>query len=524
MNLKVPVLLSLSIFASTQLIGCGGSSDSSDSISSNNAKTVGTISRINNEQITVNGVSFSTKDSTVSTDDGQPLGVGMVVTVDGSVDQQNHTGKAHHVNYEAEVKGVVISALEMNGIMNVMGQSIMVDDMTVFHSNVSAITSLDMVPVNSYIEVSGYVMDGSIKATRIELEYEDYTMLQNPVMLKVKGYVGNVGDGYFTIHDLTVMHDANTMFIGLSPGTLEPGMMVTVKSMQMFDSANMSVIADQVKRKKHGMDGVDDNDSEEIHLYGTVSSEGVVDNMFELDGQAIMVTENTKIEHGTIDDIVLGAKLKVEGYLNQDGVLVAHEIGLEGHDINSEYIKIAGRVEAVGDDHLTIMGINVYVNNQTWYSDDYHGDCAMDCSKSVEPAPGHSGMGDGMVQTMMMQDMQSFGLGDISADDFVAIKAYLDSDGNVVAVKVVRNMNDNQQLQELKGPVSELMDTEATVVGVKVDISAFPNTTINVGDCLEAYGMYDNQTMMFIPDKLEVKPLEIDSGNYKNNTSNYSAT
>jgi hypothetical protein len=296
-------------------------------------------------------------------------------------------------------------------------------------------------------------------------------------------------------------------------------MLLKVKSKRPFDTSGVAMSADQVKMKKHSMDDVDDGD--EVKLYGTVTSEGVVDGQFELDDHTVMITDHTKIEHGGVDDIVMGVKLKVEGTMNSEGVLIAHEIEFDGHDEKSEYVKIAGRVQEVDTDngYITIMGVNVYVNNMTWFEDHPHGECTMDC-----PQPGGGSMGGGSMggagsmggtgsmggsgnegtanpMTSHENDpMPSFGLGDVTPGSFIKIKAYIDDQDNIVAVKVQRKMYDTLEPQKLKGPVTAVNDGGTIeVMGVIVDISNFPELTVHVGDRVEATGMFDSGSMMFVP-------------------------
>lgn len=533
MKIRFPIFLSLSLVAPIMIGGCSGSGDSSNDGSTGDSavKTVGVISSINStNSLTVAGIKYDTSQSSLSMEDSDSddsLDVGMVVTVEGSVDEKSHKGYADHVSYDAEIKGVVFSALDTaTGMMNVMGQMVMVDDMTMFHSEDPNITSIDLVPAGAVVEVSGYVhKDGKIKATRVELERTEYQPDMN-IMLKVKGVVTdvNMADSYFMMNDLRVDYDENTMFIHTSAEDLEKGMFVKVMSKNNFDATSQSILAGKVQRKKHHMHDIDDDD-DEVKLYGTVTSEGVTDNQFELEGQPVLITDNTEFEHGTADDIVMGAKLKVEGYMNDD-VLVAKEIEFSDHDEESEHLKIAGRVQMVNvdDEYLTIMGVNVYVNNNTWFKDHPHGECMVECPEPL-PVPDTGEEMPKEDMTVMMSDMKhempTFGLGDVSAGDFVKIKAYLNDNGQIVAVKVERKMFDTKQQQQIKGPATSVMDDgNIAVMDIKVDMSEFSDMMVAVGDRVETSGMYNEDTMVFMPNELEVEGQESnDDDNYDNGES-----
>ena len=60
---------------------------------------------------------------------------------------------------------------------------------------------------------------------------------------------------------------------------------------------------------------------------------GLSDGMFAINGEMVMLGENPYFEDGLTEaDIVDGAMLEIEGYLNNDGVLVVHEVELPSVD------------------------------------------------------------------------------------------------------------------------------------------------------------------------------------------------
>jgi hypothetical protein len=487
--------------------GCDSSSDTSGSGSAQAIKSVGVVSSVNNGQsINVNGVTFSAADSEVDNEEGGELDVGMVVTVDGTIvdstmDEEDQTGTAHKIYYEAEIKGVVIANDVTNSnTLNVMGQTVLVDDMTVYVSELPDYATLESIPVNSYVEVSGLMlMDGTLKATRIKLEFQAYTA---GMLLKVKGKITEVGDMYFTINGLTVMYDDNTEFVNLTQEDLMAGICVKVESTQAFDPDAMNLVADSIMSKHHGVDA---EQGEKIQLYGEVTSDGVTDNLFVLNDQPVMLTEHTYYIHGTMEDIVKGAMLQVKGRLDENEVLVAEMVKFQ----KPHNVIVSGIVDAVNaeENYLQVMGAMVYVDSTTWLKD--HPQYAPNHPQNPGPVAGDS-------------EMQSFGLADIEAGNFVMVHgAYVlkqvQQEGDqsiqqptVLASKLQRKKPDHPAQVHVVGPVTSV-DSENNILeiaGVKVDTSAFPDITPSVGDKASATGVYDADSMILIAGGVEIEPQE----------------
>ena len=162
------------------LTGCGGGSGGDVSSGDVSSASTGIVTGFGS--VYVNGVEYETGGSTFSLDDGDDgpenegeLGIGMVVTVTGLVNPDGVTGSASHIEYDDELEGIVISENIDNvtgtGTMNVMGQTVIVDEAAIFESEVPGITSMEQIAVDQVVEVSGYPTGaGTIYATRVEVE------------------------------------------------------------------------------------------------------------------------------------------------------------------------------------------------------------------------------------------------------------------------------------------------------------------------------------------------------------------
>lgn len=490
---KLISLCTILIFPALMSACSNSTNTDSDSDTTEAIKSVGVISSVNSQQsVDVNGITYSTTNSTISNEESGSLDVGMVVTLDGMMDEANHHGEAHKIHYEAEIKGVVVTNDVVNSnTLNVMGQMVMVDDMTMYVSEDENYPTLDSIPVNAYVEVSGFKrMDGSIKATRIELEAAAYEV---GMMLKVKGKITEVGDMYFTINGLTVMYNDTTTFINLTKEDIAVGLCVKVLSEQAFDVDAMNLMADAIKLKYHGVDA---DHGDKVELYGEVTSDGVTDNLFMLNDQPVMITDRTHYVHGTVDDIVKGAMLQAKGRMDENDVLVAEKIKFQ----KPHNVKISGIVDAVNADehYLQVMGAMVYVDNTTWMKDHPH------------YAPNHPKNPNATAETSEMA-MPAFSLSDIEPGNFVMIHGgYSSQQDAVLARKLQRKKPDHPAPVHVVGPVTAI-DTEnhfIVIAGVKVDVSAFPNLTLRVGDKASAVGTYDEENMILIPKEVEAEPME----------------
>ena len=486
------LLLLVTLSSTMALIGgCGDSGNTGNASSSESIKSVGVVSSVNSGQsINVNGVTYATGQSEVVNEEDGELDVGMVVTVDGTMDEDANTGEAHNIHYEAEIKGVVIVNDVMgSNSLNVMGQTVLVDDLTMFVSEYPNYATLDSIPINAYVEVSGLMLnDGTLKATRIELESETYMA---GMLLKVKGKITDVGDMYFTINDLTVMYNDTTDFINLSKEDLMADICVKVLSTQALDPNTMNLTADSVQMKHNGVDA---DHGEKVELYGEVTSDGVIDNVFVLNDQPVMLTDRTHFVHGTMADIVKGAMLQAKGHLDENNVLVAEKIKFQ----KPHNVIISGIVDAVNaeENYLQVMGAMVYVDENTWLKDHPHN--GGEIPNNPDPVAGTN-------------EMFAFGLSDIEAGNFVMVHgAYMQQKQAIEARKLQRKKPDHPAQVHVAGPVTAI-DSDNNlleIAGVKVDISGFTNLTPSLGDRASATGGYDQESMILIPMEMDIEPKE----------------
>ena len=315
------------------LVGCGGSGTDGGTSGS---RTLGVVTAkdAGANTITVNDTVFDVAGASASGDlPGAPsndvvsqVETGMKVSIDGSVDDSGKTGVAYHVDYDAEVEGEVISNdcinMPVPCNMDVMGQMVQVTDMTKFKSEMSGISGVDGVMEGAYVEVSGY-SDGNGKIVATYVKVEDDHM-ESHYDMEVEGMVTNLTDSTFEIGGQLINYDPSSINL-----TLQEGMKVECY-LAKDDMGNMHAI-DVEQEDDYGDDS---SEGDEIEIEGMVTSDGVAaDGTFDINGETVQLADNVKYEGGLTEaDIVNGAIIEVEGYLNENGMLIVHEVGNEDED------------------------------------------------------------------------------------------------------------------------------------------------------------------------------------------------
>jgi len=408
----------------------------------------------------VNGVEYDIAGGTNVTLDGTSgseaqLQVGMLVTLQGTVNPDGKTGTATSIHYADAMEGVVTAnnvAAAGTGTLTVMGQTVNVVTDTVFESQLAGVTSADLIQTGNIVEVSGYSSStGSVIATRIEVK-----AASQAGEIEVKGMVTNLTSTTFDIGGLTI--DFSGAPAGSVPAGLANGQYVEAKSTQPFDGTG-ALMASSVELEDDGLKGHEGSEGEDLEVNGIVTiAFDLASSSFELNGRSVKVASNTEFEHGTADQLLLGAAVKAEVHFDATGDLVADSVEF-GHEGDLEFANSLDTID-VGAGTVTVMGKTIHVDNNTMMID-------------------NSSAG-----------VRYFSLADLSpaASDYVEIHAYLDpATGELTATKLERE--NYAVTAKLKGSVSTAGGL--MVEGIAVDVSgvgAVPPLTD--GNVVEVEGSY----------------------------------
>src|SRR5712691_5522788 len=171
--MKIARLAILSLAVALTAAGCGGGTGGTGMTG------VVSIGVMTKGSIIVNGVHFDDTTASIRVDDTtgkQPADLkdGMVVKVRGQINDDRVTGVAQQVEVENEVRGTVQThdAVAVPHSFTVIGQTVLVDDLTVFANFISPTIAAigELIDGASVVEVHGLRDSaGNIHASRVEL-------------------------------------------------------------------------------------------------------------------------------------------------------------------------------------------------------------------------------------------------------------------------------------------------------------------------------------------------------------------
>lgn len=260
----------------------------------------------------VNGVEFDTTNAAISRD-GIPvtqdnLAVGMVVTVDGSINSDRVGGIATSVSYAKQMQGPIEQKPNNNSLI-VLGQTVIVDDLTkIVLANGTAGTINDLNPGDT-IEVSGFLSASGIRASYLEIKAAGDQVELTGVVSAVNGSIVTIGTQQIDVSAVPSYSAA-------------VGDFVEVKAPATMSGTVLQAIS--VKKKSRGL-GTGSSDQAEFEGFVTSISSP---SDFTVDGQEVRTNSQTAFRGGAITDISVGIRLEIYGALS-NGILTAAKIEFE---------------------------------------------------------------------------------------------------------------------------------------------------------------------------------------------------
>jgi len=398
--------------------GGGGSSSPATGSTSGSAASSGTVTGFGS--VFVNGKRFDTSGSSFTVD-GQSgsqgdLKLGMTVTVTGSFNGDQRS--ASTVQQKDAVEGLVQSIAADRLSLVVMEQTVLVDSTTLIDDSNGLNGNIGNLAAGDFVEVNGHIRpDGVIQATFIEKKLVGVTP-------EVRGFVSlhDATAKTFKIGNLTV--DYSTSLIDDMPtpsGSNWNGLFVEIKGTN-FNSVTTTLVATKVERENQGFG----NNMDEFEVEGFVTQVVSVGDFF-IGTTHVQTTPSTEFRGGTIDEIVVGAKLSAEGRL-ADGILTAKHVKFHAA------VKLEGNIATINGNTFTIdglPGITVTVNSQTE------------------------------------------GGSNLSGGNHVRVRGRLGSSNSVIATRVEQRSQDDDV--DLQGPVQSVSGQVLTILEVAVDTSTISN-------------------------------------------------
>jgi hypothetical protein len=124
--------------------------------------------------VIVNGVEFRIDPVTQFEVEGlenareDDLGIGMVVEVQGKLDEDRLGGVATRIHFEDNLEGPITAKDDAAGTITVLGQTVFADEANFAGATFAALAGGDVVEVSGLVDA-----DGAIRATRIEKKVAD---------------------------------------------------------------------------------------------------------------------------------------------------------------------------------------------------------------------------------------------------------------------------------------------------------------------------------------------------------------
>ena len=433
--------------------GSGGSGDTGDTSAgiSGSGKAIGVITQFGS--IFVNGVEYDTSEAiiivngVVATEDD--LGVGMVVFIQGTVNEDGVTGVAEVVIVDDNLKGpisAITSATDESGSVldarqiTVLGIDVVVERTgTVFED-----TTFESLSQGDLVEVYGFAESGNnIRATRVELK----EFIAGVTKVELYGEVTGLDTSAetFLLGDYTINY-ASAEFDDIDPSNFADGILVEVKGTLATADA---LVIDATKIEPTGIDAgeAEDNgdvevdttlgDDDEFRTEGTIESYDASNQTFVINGTSVDASSATLVPGNLV--LEDGLIVQVEGTFSGD-VLIAEKI-----KSRRGRIEIEAPVSALDPETQTVslnLGVgvlDVLVTAQTLMDDD-------------------SDSGD-----------ERFNFEDLQIGDYLEVEAF-DNEGTLTATRLDREDEDEDEIK-LQAPVDDFVVEESiTLLGLQFGI------------------------------------------------------
>jgi len=439
------------------LLGCGGSSDDDAPAAAQPRPlvSVGTITGFGS--VIVNGVRFDDLGAAVTINDEPAtkaqLRVGMVVAVDGSVkacanaDVALCEGTATSIRFRNNIEGPITALNRLANTVRVMEREIVVDDGTVFEGNTAP--GLEGLAVGDVVAVSGLAEQTRLRA---RLMHRVGAFVDGTTPLMLHGVVANVDNvaGTCTVDGVQVRFQGRQAS-DLPVGGVTNGQYVSVQG-KGYGNGVMAVHRIQVRER------VSHPDSSLIELEGYISGFVSVAD-FLVDGQQVDAS-SAVFRNGTLVDLKDGVKVEVEGTM-AGAVLVASKVIFRPEASVLVVAPVQGK--DAGASVLVLLGQSVTTTPLTQFVD----------KSAAATLP-----------------ISAIGYADLLLNDRLDVRAYKDTAGHLVAIRVERT--DPDPLLVARGPVDAKVPVERlTLFGIDVATGAATRYLDPMGDPTTAAEFYD---------------------------------
>ena len=328
------------VLATAALLGaCGGGGGDTAGVGTGGTGSfsVGTVTGFGS--VFVNGVRYADNGARLVDDDGtvkvlgtddNPLRLGMVVEVNGSVDDSGTVRTATQIAYGAEIKGPVTAVDVAAGTFAVFGITVRTNATTVY-DNFGGVATL---ATGNVVEVHGQPdSNGRIVATYVEREATSVAAFvagdgEYRLRGAVAGLSGSSPAYAFTLRGVAIRTDASTDF----DGTPANGVSVSVR-LNPAQRGDGSYLAERLKVRTASYD--DSSSSAEGEVEGYVSDFTSAASAFRVAGYAVRLGAGVAYEDGVAADLKNGIRVEAKGSID-NGVLVVTKLEFKSRDVDDD--------------------------------------------------------------------------------------------------------------------------------------------------------------------------------------------
>ncbi len=355
MKIKLTALL---VSAALCLVSCGDVLTLAEGGMSGTGITAGRITGFGS--IYVNGIHYDVdnalfyRNGTQVTDQTR-FAAGEFITVTGSLNSDGISGIASQVTFDGLVKATV-EAIAVDGkSIQVLGQTIQIDLLTVLHG----FNQLSDLQLAQLVEVSGdRLPNGTIKASSISLLADSY---QTTDGLHLIAAVKSLNPVQKTFQLNGVRVDYSAANGGAWDGkNLANGQVVQVTASQL--PVNNILLAEQVSlHSNHGQYP----DKSRLELEGSVSTITSA-SQFTVGEQTVLTNASTQFIGLSASDLALGLTLEVEGNADANGHLHAKRVILRDVSANNGK-ELAGQITAIDKalNTISLAGYTLYLDHSS---------------------------------------------------------------------------------------------------------------------------------------------------------------
>jgi Domain of unknown function (DUF5666) len=330
----------LAFVAVTLLSACGGGGGGDTAgvgTGGTGSFSVGTVTGFGS--VFVNGVRYEDNGARLVDDDGtvkvlgsddNPLKVGMVVEVTGSVDDSGTVRTATQIAYGAEIKGPVTAVDVAAGTFNVFGTTVRTTTTTVYDNfgGVAALATGNVVEVHGQPDTNGRIV-----ATYVEREATSVAAFvagggEYRLRGALAGLSGSNPAYTFTMRGVAIRTDASTRF----DGTPADGISVSVR-LNPMQQGDGRYLAAQLKVRTASYDN--SSAAAEGEVEGYVSDFIGAASAFRVAGYPVRLASAVVYEDGVATDLTNDIRVEAKGRID-NGVLVVTKLEFKSRDDNGD--------------------------------------------------------------------------------------------------------------------------------------------------------------------------------------------